>query len=198
MTKLDTATYEVKAVKFFIGIEGQGYNANLYRNGKKVAFVIDAGDGGCVTIQWASEEAKDNQQQYLDEMNAMADGFAGETAHEYFITCLVEKWDMNIRAKKSVVFRKRPNYSSLDFSNSTYELTHGLRSPAEAIKWVFENYPQAIVWTPNLNDWVNSEGNIATYAKCEHTGEQVHEYDPTSILGDAYYCGTCRELLQVG
>ena len=26
----------------------------------------------------------------------------------------------------------------------------------------------------------------------------VHEYDEDSKLGDAYYCGLCNELLQVG
>jgi hypothetical protein len=34
---------------------------------------------------------------------------------------------------------------------------------------------------------------------CKHpTDSIVHEYDEDSILGDAYYCGLCDELLQVG
>ena len=44
--------YEVKNVKTFIGTEGQGFNASLYRNEKKVAFVIDSADGGCYNFQW--------------------------------------------------------------------------------------------------------------------------------------------------
>jgi len=35
--------------------------------------------------------------------------------------------------------------------------------------------------------------------QCEHpTDDWEHDYDPDSILGDAYYCGHCGELMQVG
>ena len=35
--------------------------------------------------------------------------------------------------------------------------------------------------------------------KCTHPIEDwVHDYDEDSILGDAYYCGHCGELTQVG
>jgi len=44
--------YIVKNVKTFIGIEGQGFNASLYRNGKKVAFVIDSANGGNFNFSW--------------------------------------------------------------------------------------------------------------------------------------------------
>lgn len=34
---------------------------------------------------------------------------------------------------------------------------------------------------------------------CPHPiDEWDHEYDEDSILGDAYYCGRCNELMQVG
>ena len=34
---------------------------------------------------------------------------------------------------------------------------------------------------------------------CPHPmDEWEHEYDEDSILGDAYYCGRCGELMQVG
>lgn len=45
--------YTIKNLKTFIGHEGHGYNADLYRDGKKVAFLIDAADGGELTIHWA-------------------------------------------------------------------------------------------------------------------------------------------------
>lgn len=44
--------YEVKNVKTFRGMEGQGFNATLYRDGKRVAFVIDEGCGGCLLFEW--------------------------------------------------------------------------------------------------------------------------------------------------
>jgi len=44
--------YHVKNVKTFIGMEGQGFNANLYRGKKLVAFVIDDANGGEARVQW--------------------------------------------------------------------------------------------------------------------------------------------------
>ena len=45
-------TYTVKGIKTFVGMEGHGYNASLYRDGKLVAFVIDDASGGSLQIEW--------------------------------------------------------------------------------------------------------------------------------------------------
>lgn len=39
-------TYSIKGLKTFSGMEGQGLNATLLRDGKPVAFVLDEGYGG--------------------------------------------------------------------------------------------------------------------------------------------------------
>jgi hypothetical protein len=44
--------YAVKSVKSFSGRDGCGFNANLYRGSKKVAALIDSGNGGEVSIEW--------------------------------------------------------------------------------------------------------------------------------------------------
>ena len=44
--------YSVKKVKTFRGMEGHGYNADLYRDGKKIAFVMEEGCGGEPTFEW--------------------------------------------------------------------------------------------------------------------------------------------------
>ena len=44
--------YTVKNVKTFRGMEGPGYNANLYRNRKKVAQVDDDAQGGPLRYHW--------------------------------------------------------------------------------------------------------------------------------------------------
>ena len=62
----DFGDYEVKGVKSFIGMEGYGFNATLYRKGKKVAFCIDSGDGGMVDIQWLVKSPK-NREEYPSE-----------------------------------------------------------------------------------------------------------------------------------
>lgn len=44
--------YTVKGIKTFIGMEGEGFNATLCRDGKPVAFVIDDASGGMMDFQW--------------------------------------------------------------------------------------------------------------------------------------------------
>lgn len=51
-------SYEVKNVKTFVGMEGKGYNATLYRDGVKIAFVIDEGNGGETNVQWLDYKAQ--------------------------------------------------------------------------------------------------------------------------------------------
>lgn len=46
--------YSVKGIKTFRGMEGQGFNATLYRGGKKVALVIDEGCGGSMIFEWVN------------------------------------------------------------------------------------------------------------------------------------------------
>lgn len=46
MVKVLTNGYNVKGIKSFEGIEGLGFNATLYKDNKKIAFVIDEGCGG--------------------------------------------------------------------------------------------------------------------------------------------------------
>lgn len=48
---MDAPKVELKNLKFFMGMENQGFNANLYINGLKCAFVIDEGNGGCLNYQ---------------------------------------------------------------------------------------------------------------------------------------------------
>ena len=46
------AGFEMKSVKTWNGMEGQGFQANLYWLGKKVAEVTDAGNGGEIRVDW--------------------------------------------------------------------------------------------------------------------------------------------------
>lgn len=44
--------YTVKGIKTFRGMEGQGFNATLCRDGRPVAFVYDDASGGEISIEW--------------------------------------------------------------------------------------------------------------------------------------------------
>tara|TARA_Y100000310_G_scaffold120945_1_gene119702 strand:- start:1136 stop:1810 length:675 start_codon:yes stop_codon:yes gene_type:complete len=56
--------YEVKGVKSFLGREGYGFNATMYREGKKIAFVMDSADGGMYDWEWV-----DRKEEAILEMN---------------------------------------------------------------------------------------------------------------------------------
>ena len=49
--------WTVKNVKSFRGREGDGFNATLYRDGKRVALVDDAANGGCYSYTWFDRNA---------------------------------------------------------------------------------------------------------------------------------------------
>jgi hypothetical protein len=49
--------YTVKGIKSFLGREGYGFNATLYRDGKAVAFVRDDASGGPVDFEWKDHAA---------------------------------------------------------------------------------------------------------------------------------------------
>jgi hypothetical protein len=49
--------YTLKGIKTFRGTDGDGLNATLYRDGVKVAFILDEGNGGDMHLQWFDQQA---------------------------------------------------------------------------------------------------------------------------------------------
>lgn len=58
-------TYSVKGVKSFRGMDTDGYNCTLYRDGKKVAFVIEEGSGGEPMFDFVSRDAEAELQAFV-------------------------------------------------------------------------------------------------------------------------------------
>ncbi len=50
---------EVRNVKTFRGMDGLGFNASLYIDGSKVAFVMDEGCGGSMRFEWEPNANKE-------------------------------------------------------------------------------------------------------------------------------------------
>ncbi|GEM_PF-3436546 len=59
--------YSVRNVKTFRGMEGEGFNATLYRDGHRIAFVIDDATGGDMHIQWADARSRGAEEKRLLE-----------------------------------------------------------------------------------------------------------------------------------
>lgn len=56
--------YTVKKVRNFKGMDWDGYNADLHRDGRKVAFVIQDGSGGEPEFRFVSKEEEEILRQY--------------------------------------------------------------------------------------------------------------------------------------
>ena len=118
MTAAKNHGIEVRGIKTFKGIEGQGYNAGLYLNGKKIAGLIDKGNGGAVYIHYLGngDERKANAKKVG---KAIAD--AGSWKSEYeptkeypydeatfvgeLVSIAIDERDWRRRCGKTVYFR---------------------------------------------------------------------------------------------
>lgn len=54
--------YTVRNVRNFRGMEGEGFNATLYRDGRRIAFLVDDASGGEIRIQWADPHTRDKEE----------------------------------------------------------------------------------------------------------------------------------------
>ena len=59
MKTISNSDFTLKGLKTFMGMDCPGINASLYYKGKKVAFLIDEGNGGCLNVEWKIECVND-------------------------------------------------------------------------------------------------------------------------------------------
>jgi len=81
-----TKELSVKGIKSFVGNEGHGYNATLYADGKKVAFVIDDASGGQTQFQYEGktrEERAANEKIVTDFIKALPPQAIGADAPQW-------------------------------------------------------------------------------------------------------------------
>ena len=100
----------IKGLKTWDTYDGGGYQFNLYRNNKKVAFVHNAGDGGEMDIDWFLKEEEKSISEYVKTLPKWENqGFSGEMSVGIFLEELLEeqeteKW-LNKQRKKGTLFR---------------------------------------------------------------------------------------------
>lgn len=103
------SVYEVKGVKSFVGMEGYGFNATLYKDGKKVAFVIDDANGGCYNFQFESAELEKEFFAYVKTLPALDfQGTKLDMDGDLYVGGLVEQYETQKKlrswCKKKTVF----------------------------------------------------------------------------------------------
>lgn len=100
-------SYTIKGVKTFRGMEGQGFNATLCRDGKPVAHVDDEGCGGCYNWRWLVKDAelpfKTHVRNELPDVEfEREDHFVSRLVDEYQEDRTLRRW-----CKGKTVFRLR-------------------------------------------------------------------------------------------
>lgn len=96
---------QLRSLKFFEGMEGYGFNATVYLNGKRVGTAMDQGDGGALYLniqqEWA-EKLNDISKLYFDKYPSwLAEGSATTQNYtEPFINELVEFSELEKSFKK--------------------------------------------------------------------------------------------------
>ena len=58
--------YSIKGLKFFRGMEGDGFNASLLKDGRRICFVIDEGNGGMLNYEELSDADEKMLKEFVD------------------------------------------------------------------------------------------------------------------------------------
>ena len=154
--------YLLKSVKFFRGMEGHGYNANLYHGKRKVAFAYDDARGGCVYIEWDKKEDELNFDKFLEEYpkyKCTIDGTLVSHDESTFLGDLIEIYEIERIVKclmKKATFYNPPTNEFRSFKKSS-----GMWNDAK-LKVVEEKYPKAIIFNQ-----LSKEQAIELYKKHE-------------------------------
>lgn len=102
--------YTVKGVKSFMGHEGNGYNCTLCKDGKKIASVIDQGDGGEPYFYFENKPVEDALHAYVKTLPSIVSDYDDPKdptkKFEYtpdiasFVSGLVDDYDYAKRTKR--------------------------------------------------------------------------------------------------
>lgn len=115
--------YSVRNVKTFRGMEGEGFNATLYREGRRIAFVIDDASGGDIQIQWTNRCTRDVEEKpLLDFLKTLPkekwEDQEYDVTPDVFIATLVDQSQIEKRLKqlfeKKTLFRLREDSTEDD------------------------------------------------------------------------------------
>ena len=141
--------YAVKSVKSFHGRDGKGFNANLFRGSKKVAALIDSGNGGIVSIHWMAQG--DTEEGLLDAHIKTLDPVDYEGCENplvidagWFVTDCVTQWERerDIRKMKKQC-QTKTLYRTSDQKKGEYYIMNTPFDTALLFK-LYTEYPKGV------------------------------------------------------
>ena len=131
--------YSIKNVKTFRGMEGQGFNADLYKDGKKIAFVMDSAQGGCLDFEWIDRKEEKIINDYAKTLpKSKTFGIEIEMDADIIIDNLVNDYlldkEYKRKCKNNVVFKTKED------EEGSYNVVKAEYNP-DIKKRLMEKYP---------------------------------------------------------
>lgn len=133
---------EVKSVKSFIGMEGYGFNANLYYKGKKVALVVDEASGAPL-IFWWEKSIGATATTLMDLASKLPSRLFEGLTIPYDLDMVVSEL-VDAYENKKRFNRLKKNNVLFQVDGKTYQVKHG-GNPAEATSRVLAKHPEAVI-----------------------------------------------------
>ena len=136
---------QIKGLKTWTTLDGGGYQFNLYRDGKKVAFVHEAGEGGCLRVDWFDPVAEKDIQDYvktLPDLKMEDMDIVVKMSVDIFLDDLVAEYEWQKKLAKhrkgAVLFR---------FLTDPAQSFRALKTPdvAKAVEYLDKKYPNQYV-----------------------------------------------------
>jgi hypothetical protein len=94
--------YSVKNVKSFTGMEGYGFNCDLFHHNVKIASVIDSGNGGMFNIRWTSKEVKNQCVDFCKSQPKITNAMQGLSDPQFLVEYLISELVDNHKQLKNL------------------------------------------------------------------------------------------------
>jgi len=142
--------YSIKGLKSFQGMEGDGFNATLLKDGRKICFVIDEGNGGCLHYEGISDADLKMLKEYVEVQRMEKSDVKGEYGSsdrelfglDWMVTDMVDAWEFEAKMRR--LTKKKTVFTTPDCGPGE---ARSLKAPFDAkIKEkILKRYPNAVI-----------------------------------------------------
>lgn len=136
---------QIKGLKTWSTNDGGGYQYNLYKDNKKIAFVHNDGNGGCLQIEWFDDNAKQeifNHVSTLPDWKIEEHNISGKMTIDLFLAEFLSdyEWQKKLakHRKNGILFR------FLTDSINSFRILKTL-DVAKAVEYLDKKYPNKYV-----------------------------------------------------
>lgn len=142
--------FTIKGLKFFRGMEGDGFNATLLKDGRRVCFVIDEGNGGMLNYEGLSDADEKMLKDFVEVRRKEipdVDGKDGCNDHDLFnlewmVNDMVVAWEFEAKMRR--LTKKRTAFVTADCKEGEAR-TLNCPFDTKAKEHIAKKYPGAVI-----------------------------------------------------